>query len=120
MTDLVSLSDALVAVVACKGTLQSLSANQLGVSGPGTELKGHIVDIDQLKARSTNDAAEEAPSVLWKGHRPRCMGVQDGGGQGDGDIHIDVANLSPLHKVPGCVAAMAAHHLHNTIGPCCS
>ena len=112
-----SLSDALVAVVAGEGALQSLPANQFGVSGPATELQGDIVDVDQLEARSTDDAAEEAASVLWKGHRPWGMGVQNGGGQGDGHVHVDVADLSSLHKVPGCVAAVAAHHLHNTTGP---
>ena len=115
-----SLPDALVAVVAGEGALQSLPANQLGVSGPATELQGHVVDIDQLEARSTNDPAEKTTSVLWKGHRSGSMGVQNGGGQGDGHIHVDIANLSSLHKVPRCVAAVAAHHLHNTKWRCVS
>ena len=68
MANLVSLPDALVTVVACEGALQSLPANELGVSRPATELQGHIVDVDELKARGANDTAEEATSVLWQCH----------------------------------------------------
>lgn len=66
--DLVSLPDALVTVVTRQGALQSLPADELGVSGPGTKLQGHIVDIDELEAGSTNDSADQATSVLWQGY----------------------------------------------------
>ena len=109
---LVSFLDALANVMASQGALQRPPANQLGISGPPAQAQRHIVHIDQLKARSTNDSAEQASSVLWQADRPRCMSVEDGAGQRDGHIHVDVTDLCPLHKVPGSVAAVTAHELH--------
>lgn len=50
VTDLVGFLDALSNVVACQGALKGAPPNQLGVSGPATELQRHIVHIDQLEA----------------------------------------------------------------------
>jgi len=46
LTDLVGFLDALSNVVACQGALQGAPPNELGVSGPATELQRHIVHID--------------------------------------------------------------------------
>ena len=43
------------------------------------------------------------------------MRVQNRRGEGDGHVHIDVTNLSPFHKVPGCVVAVATHHLQTVL-----
>ena len=76
-TYLVSFLDALAYVMASEGALQRPPANQLGISGPAAQAQRHIVDVDELKARSPNDSAEEASPVLWQADRARRMRVED-------------------------------------------
>lgn len=52
----------------------------------------------------TNESGEEASTILREHARASPGSGQNGGGQADGHVHVQVTNVSPLDEVPVGVA----------------
>lgn len=98
-------------IVPGQHTHKGFPPNEARLRGPPRELQWDIVDVDELEACGANGSGEKARAGFWSGRLGAVGGRQDGGGQCNGAVDVEVSNVGVLDEVPRREGGLVPHHL---------